>query len=106
MKPVIDLHAHIFRGKDIPLKGYLLSRRYEEWYIKLLAPLLFSVIAKCIRRERAARGRTRGNVLRTPRSLARKDHDRRPALGENAPADDGRERADRRARRPALTLEP
>jgi predicted TIM-barrel fold metal-dependent hydrolase len=52
MKPVIDVHAHTFRGKDIPLKGFLLSRRYE-WYIELLGPILFSVIAKCVRRERA-----------------------------------------------------
>ncbi len=51
MKPIIDVHAHVFRGRDIPLKGYLLSRRYEEWYIRLLAPILFSVIARCIRRE-------------------------------------------------------
>jgi predicted TIM-barrel fold metal-dependent hydrolase len=50
MKPVIDIHAHVFRGRDIPLKGFLLSRKYE-WYIKLLAPILFRIIAKCIRRE-------------------------------------------------------
>jgi predicted TIM-barrel fold metal-dependent hydrolase len=50
MKPIIDVHTHVFRGKDIPLKGYLLSRRYDEWYIKLLAPILFSIIARCIRR--------------------------------------------------------
>ena len=55
MKPIIDIHAHTFRGKDIPLRGYLLSRKYEEWYIKLLAPILFSVIVKCVRRAPAER---------------------------------------------------
>jgi len=55
MKPVIDVHAHVFRGKDIPLKGFLLSRRYEEWTITLLGPILFSIIARCLRRGRAQR---------------------------------------------------
>jgi hypothetical protein len=53
MKPIIDIHAHTFRGRDIPLRGYLLSRRYEEWYIKLLAPILFRIIANCIRKAPA-----------------------------------------------------
>jgi predicted TIM-barrel fold metal-dependent hydrolase len=52
MKPVIDIHEHVFRGRDIPLKGFLLSRKYE-WYIQFLAPVLFRIIAKCIRRERS-----------------------------------------------------
>jgi hypothetical protein len=52
MKPIIDIHAHVFRGRDIPLKGFLLSRKYE-WYIQLFAPILFRIIAKCIRQERA-----------------------------------------------------
>jgi hypothetical protein len=56
MPPVIDIHAHVFRGRDIPLKGYLLSRSYPEWYIRLLAPLLFAIIARCIRRGRAVKG--------------------------------------------------
>jgi len=51
MKPVIDVHEHIFRGRDIPLKGYLLSREYEEWYIRLLAPILFTILEKAIRGE-------------------------------------------------------
>jgi predicted TIM-barrel fold metal-dependent hydrolase len=64
MHPTIDIHGHIFRGKDIPLKGYLLSRRYDEWYIQLLAPLLFSIIAKCVRRERTEkRGMLCGWIL-------------------------------------------
>ncbi len=48
MTPVIDVHEHIFRGRDIPLKGYLLSRRYptwNRWAVELLAPTL----ARCIR---------------------------------------------------------
>jgi predicted TIM-barrel fold metal-dependent hydrolase len=51
MQPIIDVHTHVFRGKDIPLKGYLLSRHYDEWTIRLLAPVLFSIIARCIRRR-------------------------------------------------------
>ena len=51
MKPVIDVHEHIFRGRDIPLQGYLLSRRYDEWYIRLIAPFLASVIERAIRGE-------------------------------------------------------
>jgi predicted TIM-barrel fold metal-dependent hydrolase len=50
MKPVIDVHAHVFRGIDIPLKGYLLSRTYD-WPLKLLAPMVVPVIARCIRRR-------------------------------------------------------
>jgi hypothetical protein len=50
MKPIIDIHAHAFRGKDIPLRGYLLSRKYDEWYIRWTAPLLFRLIARCVRR--------------------------------------------------------
>ena len=55
MVPVIDMHERIFRGRDIPLKGYLLSRAYPSWNrsaVWLLAPLL----ARCIRR-RIDRGR-------------------------------------------------
>ncbi len=57
MIPVIDVHEHIFRGRDIPLKGYLLSRsypRWNRWAVVLLAPLL----ARCIRRhiDRGRRG--------------------------------------------------
>jgi predicted TIM-barrel fold metal-dependent hydrolase len=51
MKPVIDVHEHIFRGRDIPLRGYLLSREYAEWYIRLLAPILSTIIEKAIRGE-------------------------------------------------------
>lgn len=40
----------MFRGIDIPLKGYLLSRTYE-WPLKLVAPLLVPLIARCVRRR-------------------------------------------------------
>jgi predicted TIM-barrel fold metal-dependent hydrolase len=30
MKPIIDIHTHIFNAMDIPLEGYLLSRRRES----------------------------------------------------------------------------
>jgi predicted TIM-barrel fold metal-dependent hydrolase len=48
MSPVIDVHAHVFRGRDIPLKGYLLSRAYPEWYIRLFAPILFGILERAI----------------------------------------------------------
>jgi predicted TIM-barrel fold metal-dependent hydrolase len=57
MATVIDVHAHVFRGRDIPLKGYLLSRTYPEWYVRALAPLLFTVI------ENAIRGESRGLLV-------------------------------------------
>jgi hypothetical protein len=43
MIPVIDVHEHIFRGRDFPLKGCLLSRAYpswNRWAVGLLAPLV------------------------------------------------------------------
>jgi predicted TIM-barrel fold metal-dependent hydrolase len=63
VKPVIDVHAHVFRGRDIPLKGFLLSRKYE-WYIQMLAPILFRIIARCIRRGRTEeKGLVCGSML-------------------------------------------
>ena len=50
MKPVIDIHAHIFNAMDIPLKGYLQSRNYEG-IVKFFAPVLIPVVARCIRRR-------------------------------------------------------
>jgi predicted TIM-barrel fold metal-dependent hydrolase len=64
MPPVIDVHAHVFRGRDIPLKGYLLSRSYPEWYIRMLAPLLFTVI------ENAIRGESRGWLVDLVKRIA------------------------------------
>ena len=51
MKPVIDVHSHIFNAKDIPLKGYLLSRKAKDGAEKLLGWVLIPWVAKCIRRK-------------------------------------------------------
>jgi predicted TIM-barrel fold metal-dependent hydrolase len=67
MKPVIDVHAHVFRGVDIPLKGYLLSRTYD-WPLKLFAPLVVPVIARCVRRR--VRAEAPGFVCRSVLELA------------------------------------
>ncbi|HEX7342907.1 MAG TPA: amidohydrolase family protein [bacterium] len=51
MSLIIDVHTHIFGAKEIPLEGYLRSRKaknfFEKWRNKALSPL----VAKCIRRE-------------------------------------------------------
>ncbi len=52
MKPVIDVHTHIFSAKDIPLKGYLLSRKYEGIIIKNLSKVVIPWIARCIRNKK------------------------------------------------------
>jgi predicted TIM-barrel fold metal-dependent hydrolase len=62
--PVIDLHAHVFRGRDIPLRGYLLSREYPEWYIRLFAPVLFRIL------ERAICDDGRGALIQFVKNLA------------------------------------
>ena len=56
MKPIIDVHAHIFNGKDIPIKGYLLSREPETLIEKLLKicglrSIFVRFVARCIRRK-------------------------------------------------------
>ena len=61
MTPVIDVHAHVFRGRDIPLRGYLLARKYEPWYLRIVAPCLIYIIAACIRRQTAGK---RGPICR------------------------------------------
>lgn len=62
--PVVDLHAHVFRGRDIPLRGYLLSREYPEGYIRLFAPILFRIL------ERAICDDGRGAVIQFVKNLA------------------------------------
>jgi predicted TIM-barrel fold metal-dependent hydrolase len=64
MIPVIDIHAHVFRGRDIPLKGYLLSRSYPEWTIRLAAPLIFTIL------ENAIRGESHGFIVDLVKRLA------------------------------------
>jgi predicted TIM-barrel fold metal-dependent hydrolase/UDP-2,3-diacylglucosamine pyrophosphatase LpxH len=53
--PVIDVHDHSFRGADIPLKGYLLARKYDQWFLQLkpVARFVFSRVAACIREQSA-----------------------------------------------------
>jgi predicted TIM-barrel fold metal-dependent hydrolase len=51
MTITIDIHDHIFSGRDLPLRGYLLSRRFDEWYIRLFAPILLTLLANYVRRE-------------------------------------------------------
>jgi len=50
MIPVIDVHAHIFSARDIPLKGYLKSRKYTKFRERLFGPLIIPMIAKCLRK--------------------------------------------------------
>jgi predicted TIM-barrel fold metal-dependent hydrolase len=50
MKIIIDVHAHIFNAKDIPLKGYLLSRKYDG-ILKHFAKPLIPILASYIRRK-------------------------------------------------------
>jgi predicted TIM-barrel fold metal-dependent hydrolase len=51
VKPIIDIHEHIFRARDIPVKGYLYSRKYEGipgFLVRFFR--LPSLLAFCIRR--------------------------------------------------------
>jgi len=50
MKPVIDVHSHIFCAKDIPVKGYLLSRKSKQFAEKVIGPALIPAISECIRK--------------------------------------------------------
>ena len=49
MKLIIDVHEHIFRGRDIPVKGYLYSRRYKGIALIARALRLPTLLARCIR---------------------------------------------------------
>jgi predicted TIM-barrel fold metal-dependent hydrolase len=51
MKPIIDIHAHIFNAMDIPLKGYLLSRRDKKGLEGIMIPVLGGRLAACLRRK-------------------------------------------------------
>lgn len=60
MTPIIDVHTHIFSALDIPLEGYLRSRRSErkvvEQILSFLGPLFFPYLAngmreRCITRK-------------------------------------------------------
>ncbi|MBN1524740.1 MAG: amidohydrolase family protein [Spirochaetales bacterium] len=50
-KPLIDVHEHIFRGRDIPLKGYLYSRKYENLPLVRIFGKFFhflTPVARCV----------------------------------------------------------
>jgi hypothetical protein len=56
MAPVIDVHTHLFSALDIPLEGYLVSRRIEkkrpfelEYLINFLGPHIFNYLADRMR---------------------------------------------------------
>ena len=56
MKPTIDVHAHIFNARDIPLEGYLRSREPVTGIEKVLSSVglksvLIPAIAKYIREK-------------------------------------------------------
>jgi predicted TIM-barrel fold metal-dependent hydrolase len=56
MKPVIDVHTHIFNARDIPAEGYLRSREPIYLIEKLLGlcglkSILIPSIAKCLREK-------------------------------------------------------
>jgi len=56
VKPIIDVHAHIFNAKDIPVEGYLSSREPITFIEKSLSlcglkSVSIPLVAKCIRKE-------------------------------------------------------
>ena len=71
MSPVIDVHTHIFSALDIPLEGYLLSRRSERrlgrmidpWISVFPMPQLFGYVASRAR-ERCVTRRLHDDVKR------------------------------------------
>ncbi len=57
MQPIIDVHEHIFRGRDIPVEGYLYSREYPGAWQPLARFLrLPTLLARCIRGRRQNTG--------------------------------------------------
>ena len=50
MKPVIDVHSHIFSAKDIPVRGYLRSRKSKQFAERAVGPALIPAISECIRK--------------------------------------------------------
>jgi hypothetical protein len=53
--PIIDVHSHIFSARDIPLKGYLISRGDEGGLEKAMRRFI-PFIAACIRKRPCAPG--------------------------------------------------
>jgi predicted TIM-barrel fold metal-dependent hydrolase len=56
MTPVIDVHAHMFSARDIPIFGYLRSRESEALLEKLLSWLLVRPLARCLAKTPDTRG--------------------------------------------------
>jgi predicted TIM-barrel fold metal-dependent hydrolase len=50
MNLTIDVHAHVYNGMDMPLKGYLKTRNYPKC-IKWLIHLIIPSVAYCIRKK-------------------------------------------------------
>lgn len=50
MKPIISVHEHIHNARDIPMKGYLQSRKFSG-LLKVLSMCLIPGLAKCLRRK-------------------------------------------------------
>lgn len=50
MTPIIDIHAHVFSARDIPLKGYLRSRRDEGGIERWMRDMI-PTVTKCIRKK-------------------------------------------------------
>ncbi len=48
--PIIDVHSHIFNARDIPLKGYLLSRKASP-VVKFVGRGVYPLLARGLRRE-------------------------------------------------------
>ena len=62
MKLIIDVHEHIFNANDIPLEGYLKSRKYKglSW---LLSKLFIKPLARCVRRKLRKEGKFLHKIL-------------------------------------------
>jgi predicted TIM-barrel fold metal-dependent hydrolase len=61
MKPVIDVHAHVFNARDIPLEGYLLSRDYQGGAQEFLIRMVIPWVARCLRRK--LKKKKEGNIV-------------------------------------------
>jgi predicted TIM-barrel fold metal-dependent hydrolase len=55
MAPVIDVHAHIFNADDIPILGYLRSRRSNSFSETILSWMAARPLLKCVATEPDAR---------------------------------------------------
>lgn len=63
MTPIIDVHAHVFNARDIPIKGYLLSRARKTLAERLLSWAIVPLIAACVRKNGTGLGPCCSRVL-------------------------------------------